>query len=193
MNIIILSIIATILAASIVGLILLNIKNKIQQAEIERLKQDVENRDAEIDKLNKIENLYKKCVNDIYYYSEGLPVFKALGDYRSILVDAYSNNFKKGTTVTLYPQIMLDEYLNILTTNIETLIGNLKEIDTSLIDSVNINWEEKESVNNAVDKLKEIWENVGISEEDARDSYKSGRNSNKGVLRQLQKVEVTNE
>ncbi len=184
MNIIIYSIGALVFTASIAGLIFFNIKSKLQKSEIEKLKAKLENKNNEIDKLNKIEKLYKKCINDIYYYSEGLPVYKALGDYRSILVDAYSNDFKKGTTVTLYSQITLDEYLNILTTNIRELTKELNDVDSTLVDNIMVNdlWENENTINDAVEKLKAAWEKVGISEEDARDSYNSGRDSNKCVL-----------
>lgn len=184
MSVIIYSIGALLLTASIVGLIFFNIKSKLQKSEIEKLKAKLDNKNNEIDKLNNIEKLYKKCINDIYYYSEGLPVYKALGDYRNILVDAYSNDFKKGTTVTLYSQITLDEYLKILTTNLSKLTKELREFDSSLIDNLIVDdlWENESSVDDAIDKLKAAWEKVGISEEDARDSYNSGRDSNKCVL-----------
>lgn len=184
MNIIIYTIAALIFTALIVGVVLLNVKNKIQRNEIEKLKSKIENKNKEIERLNRVEILYKKCINDIYYYSEGLPVYKALGDYRNILVDAYSNDFKKGTTVTLYSQITLDEYLLILTANIKKLTKELNELDSTLVDNLIVDdlWENEESVNDAVEKLKEAWEKVGISEEDARDSYNSGRNTNKSVL-----------
>lgn len=195
MDIIIYVISGIIITALIFSIVLLNTKSKLLQSEIDKLQDEIIEKDNSIAKLEDIEKVYKKCFNEIYYYSEDHPVFKALGDYRSILIDAYSNDFKKGTTVTLFSQIALDEYLKIVTSNIESLTEELNKLDGNRINNVKIEsqWSDKESANNMLSKLMEAWEKVGISEEGVRDTYNNGRESNKSVLMELAKEEVVSE
>lgn len=141
-------------------------------------------KNTDLAQKNKIENCYKEAMNNIYYYAEGTPVFRALQDYRSIIVDAYSNDFKQGTTMTLYFQIALDEYLKILSSSMEKLTKELAKIDSNKINPTKLNkdWEDKKSADNMLDKIVKTWENVGMSDNEARESFLRSRTPDENIF-----------